>query len=102
MKRGVPNRLMNLDNRAKRIDPVLLPTTEEAVELYPGTISEPCRFGVDPLESSISRKNVRWESFCSRYSFQTLFSEVSNGCCSSFASALLFFIDITYRLSSTL
>ena len=101
MKRGVPNRLMNLDNRAKKVDPALLSTTEEAVELYPGTISEPCSFGVDPLKSSISKRNIRLESFCFRYSFETLFSQVSNGYSSSFSDALLFLIDITYRLSST-
>ena len=101
MKRGVPNRLMNLDNRAKRVDPTLLPSVEQAVQMYPGAISEPCSFGVDPLETNISKKTIRLESFCSRYSFQTLFSEVSNGCGSSFASALLFLIDTTYRLSSS-
>lgn len=101
MKRGVPDRLMNLDNRAKAINHTLLPTTEEAVGLYPGTISEPCRFGVDPLESSISKQNIRLESFCSHYSFQILFSEVSHGCGSSFSKALLFLIDMTYRLSSS-
>ena len=82
-------RMMNLDNRVKRIDPPLLPTAEEAVKVYPGTISSPCGF------VSVSKKNIRFESFHSRYSFQTLFSEVSD---SSFAKALLFLIDITYRL----
>lgn len=101
MKRGVPNKLMNLDYRARKVAPTLLPTVEEAVELYPGNISEPCSFGVDPLESSILKKNIRYESFCSRYSFQSLFSQVSNGCGSSFAKALIFLIDITYRLSCT-
>ena len=101
MKRGVPNRLMNIDNRAKKIDPTLLPSTEEAVELYPGTISEPCGFGTDPLESSSSKRSIRLEAFCSRYSFETLFSEVSNGCGTSFSKALLFLIDTSYRLSST-
>lgn len=101
MKRGVPNRLMNLDNRTKKIAPRLLPRTEEAVQLYPGTISEPCAFGTDPLESSTSKKNIRFESFCSRYSFEILFGEVSNGCGTSFAKASLLLIDITYRLSST-
>ena len=101
MKRVVPNRLMNLDNRAKRIDPTLLPTTEEAVQLYPGTISEPCSFGTDPLEFSASKKNIRSEAFYSRFSFETLFGEVSNGCGASFTKALLFLIDTTYRLSSS-
>ncbi len=99
MKRGIPNRLMNLDNRTRKIDPALLPSASEAVERYPGKISEPCGYGVDPLESNVSKQSIRYESFCAHYSFQLLFSEVSNGCGTSFAQALLFLIDITYRLS---
>jgi hypothetical protein len=99
MKRGVPNRLMNFDNRTRKIDSTLLPSASEAVDCYPGNISEPCGYGVDPLESSVSKQSIRYESFCANYSFQLLFSEVSNGCGSSFAQALLFLIDITYRLS---
>ena len=53
MKRGVPNKLMASDNRAGKIDPTLLPSTMEAVELYPGSISE--LFGTDPLESNTSK-----------------------------------------------
>jgi len=102
MIRGVPNRLMNLDNRAKRIDSSLLPMTAEAKAQYNssgGNISDPFHFGIDPLESSISLKTIRYESFCRRYSFQTLFCEVSNGCGTLFAKALLFLIDTSYRLS---
>ena len=101
MKRGIPNKLMEFDNRARKIRSTLLPSTSEAVEAYPGNISEPCGYGRDPLESSVYKKRVRYESFCSRFSFQLLFSEVSNGCGSSFAEALLFFIDVTYRLTNS-
>lgn len=101
MKRGIPNRMMNLDNRTRKIDLSLLPETDEAVQLYPGIISPPCNFGVDPLHSDDSKKNIRLEVFCSRYSFELLFSEVSNGSIFSFVHALLFFIDTTYRLSSS-
>lgn len=99
MRRGIPNRLMNIDNRAKRIDTSLMPTTEEAVEQYGGRISEPCTFGTDPLESNNILKDVRYEAFFSKFSFQNLFCHVSNGCGESFSDALLFFIDITFRLS---
>ena len=99
MKRGIPNKLMILDNRTRKIDSTLLPSASEAVQRYPGNISQPCIYGVDPLASDVSKQSIRYESFCARYSFQLLFSEVSNGCGASFAQALLFFIDITYRLS---
>lgn len=101
MKRGIPNRLMDFDNRAKKIDPALLPSAPEAVAYYPGNISEPCGYGVDPLESDTSKQSIRYESFCAVYSFQLLFSEVSNGYGTTFAQALLFLIDVTYRLSMT-
>ena len=102
MRRGVPNTLMNVDNRVKKIDLSLLPTTEEAVESYTsngGRISEPCVFGVDPLLSNDEFKEIRDNAFFSKFSFQTLFCEVVNGCEDSFCNALLFLIDITYRLS---
>lgn len=76
MKRGVPNRLMNRDNRVKKIDLSLLPTVEEALASYPGSIFEPCGFGVDPLEQQPAK---RYDSFCYYYSFQSLFAEVGNG-----------------------
>ncbi len=55
MKRGIPNVVMNLDNRAKKINPQLLPSARSAVQRYQsqgGVISEPCSFGRDPLESN--------------------------------------------------
>lgn len=102
MKRGVPNVLMDLDNRAKKIDPQLLPSATTAVQQYNsngGVISGPCCFGTDPLEGNTRMKDIRHETFCSRFSFKSLFCDVSNGCGSSFTSALMFLIDITYRLA---
>lgn len=104
MKRGVPNTLMDLDNRAKIINPQILPTTAVAVQQYRdngGTISEPCWFGRDPLETNTEMKTIRYESFCSRYSFKSLFCDASNGCSTSFQEALKFLIDVTYRLAHT-
>ena len=103
MRRGIPNVLMNLDYKAKRIDPRLLPPTDVAMQQYAvatgGSISEPCFFGNDPLEACTLKKTIRFESFCRRFSFEVLFFEVSNGCDLSFRDALKHFIDITYRLS---
>lgn len=104
MKRGIPNILMRSDNRSKLIDPQLLPSVRVATEQYNahgGTISEPCSFGSDPLEHSDTKKSIRYETFCSRYSFKSLFCDVSNDCGSSFKEALCYFIDVTYRLAHT-
>jgi hypothetical protein len=102
MKRGIPNVLMRLDNRSKKIDPQLLPSVRAAIEEYSdhgGTISEPCSFGTDPLGSNDVKKGIRYQTFCSRYSFKSLFCDVSNGCGSSFKEALCYLIDVTYRLA---
>ena len=83
MRRGIPNRLMNVDNRARRIDSSLMPTVEEAVNQYQltgGRISEPCSFGTDPLEFNNILKEIRYKAFISKFSFQNLFCHVSNGC----------------------
>ena len=84
MRRGIPNALMELDNRARKIYPQLLPSTTTAIQQYSlngGTISDPCCFGIDPLQSS-NAKTI-----------------ISNGCGSSFRSALMFLIDVTFRLA---
>ena len=101
MQRGIPNKLMNEDNRARKIHPSLLLSVEEAVEQYAGHLSEPCVFGTDPLELNYELKEIRQKSFCSKYSFESLFCEVSNGCGNTFKNALLYLIDITCRLSHT-
>lgn len=105
MKRGIPNRLMNVDNRTRQIHPSLVPSTEEAVrqyELTGGRISSPSFFGADPLELNNELKVIRSESFTSKFSYESLFYEVSNGCGDSFRKALLFFIDVTHRLSHSI
>lgn len=99
MKRGIPNAVMGLDNRCKKVNPNLLPSTEEAIQQYDGVISQPCSFGIDPLQQYTAKKTIRYDSFCSKYSFKMLFCEVSNGCDSTFISALKYLIDITYRLA---
>lgn len=103
-KRGIPDQLMNKDNRAKKISPSLLPQTSIAVQMYRndgGSISEPTIFGVDPLASDVRKQSIRLQAFLSSYSFEKLFYEVSNDYGHNFKKALKFFIDITYRLSVT-
>lgn len=102
MKRGIPDVVMNLDNRVKKINSQFLPTARSAIERYcsqGGMISDPCSFGRDPLESDDIKKGIRYETFCSHYSFVSLFCDVSNGSGHSFRNALKFIIDITYRLA---
>ena len=103
MKRGVPDVLMNRDNRTKKINLRLLPSTDDAVQQYcastGGTISESLSFGTDPLEGDPIKSMIRYDTFCARFSFQSIFCEASNGCSSSFRGALNLLIDVSYRLA---
>lgn len=104
MRRGVPNVLMELDNRTRKIHPQLLPSTTTAIQQYSlngGTISNPCWFGVDPLQNNHTKMMIRHEAFSPRYSFKSLFCDVSSGCGSSFSGALKFLIDVTFRLANS-
>ena len=103
MPRGVPNVLMNKDNRAKKVHPGVLPSPDAAVQQYSasgGRISDPLTFGVDPLSGDPAKIAIRKQAFLSKYpSFETIFDGVCNGVFEPFRSALLFLVDITYRLS---
>ena len=102
MRRGIPNVLMELDNRARKICPLLFPSTTMAISQYNmngSTISDPCYFGTDPLQNYEAKMTIRREVFDSRYTFNSLFSDISCCCGSSFSSALTFLIDVTFRLA---
>ena len=90
---------MNKDYRARKIQPNMLPQTRDAIQMYPGSLSEPAIFGLDPLGSKQAKQDMRLAAFTSSYSFENLFYEVANGNGTTFTRALIFFIDITYRLS---
>ena len=50
--RGVPNVLMHHDKRTRHIPPSLLPSPEEAAQMYRdnvGRLTDPASFGDDPL-----------------------------------------------------
>lgn len=101
MSRGVPNRLMEGNNRARAISSSQLPTADEAVQMYQtdgGRLSDPVLFGSDPLSGE--RVDMRDQAFQRRYtSFSRIFHTLVNGDSVLFKQALLFLIDITTRLS---
>ncbi len=60
-KRGIPDQLMYKDNRAKMIQPSLLPQTSEAEWMYissGGSLSEPAIFGMDPLAFDDRKQDI--------------------------------------------
>ena len=102
MRRGVPNILMNQSSNAKKINLNLLPSSSQAVQIYTssgGVLTEPYQFGIDPI-ACVGKKLIRHTSFTQKFpSFDHIFHEVVNGNSSPFKNALIFFIDITKRLS---
>ena len=105
MSRRVPDMAMMVDNRVKSIDVGILPTPEEAVQMYEnagGSITDPGCFGIDPLAQHPDKSRIRETSFSDRYpSISDIFHDVVNGNSARFKQALVFCIDITKRLSST-
>ena len=103
ISRGSPNERMVKDNRVKRIDRSLLPTPNEIVQQYRqsgGHITEFCSFGSDPIANNLNKCIVRNTSFSQCYpSFDAIFHQLVNGNETLFREGLLYYIDITYRLS---
>ena len=99
--RGVPNRLMQQDNRARPITPSLLPPTDRAIQLYEsngGRLTDPTPFGTDPLQGD--RREMREQAFNRRYpSIDSIFHRLVNRDNLLLKQALLFLIDVTRRLS---
>ena len=102
MPRGIPNTLHLQDDRAKKIDPALLPTTSMAVASYEhsgGHITAPRPYGVDPLAANDSKRDIREEAFHQRFSFENIFESAVNGNGTPFVNAFLFYVDVSFRLS---
>ncbi len=96
---------MTLDNRAKNILPSLLPSVHEAVQLYReagGGITNEHTFGIDPLSGNLEMQKIRQDSVLQHYDFNPMFHQLVNGNDSLFKEALLYFVDVTYRLSTVI
>lgn len=85
---------------------MLAPTPNEAVSDFQQTggrlhlISE---FGRDPLDGRRDLQQFRQEAFTDRFpSFDTIYHQVVNNDSTLFKQSLLYFINITQRLASTI
>ena len=105
LSRGIPNERILVDNRTRRIDRSLLPSANEITQQYRnsgGQITDIRPVGVDPIADNSHKCSIRMSSFTEYYpSFDLIFHQGVNGNDSLFQDALKFFIDITYRLSSS-
>ena len=80
----------------------VLTKSHSSTEVVEGQITDVHPFGVDPIADNQQKCSTRMSSFTEYYpSFDLIFHQVVNGNDSIFQEALEFFIDITYRLSST-
>jgi len=93
------------NNKARMIDPRVIPTSDQAVQLYEqngGRLTEPVQFGRDPLECDAMKKTIREQAFQEKYpSLDLMFHQLVNGDTTLFQQALKFYISTTHRLSHT-
>ena len=95
----IPYLLMQ-NNRAVKVDQHLI-SSDDAVHMYRmggGRLTEPDDVS-DPLLDYSEKQELRLQSFLKKYpSFNIIFRDVVNGNDSTFTNALLFLINITFRL----
>ena len=97
--RGVPVIRMR-NSRIRTVDERLIPSPSEALQLYRsagGTITDSHEFGIDPLSSP--KQLMRQKAFNDSFRLDDVFHTLVNRDDTGFRRAVLFFIDITYRLS---
>ena len=103
--RGIPNERVLLDNRTKRISLSLLPSAEGIAQQYRnsgGHVTDAIMFGLDPIANNVHKCFIRMSTFTEYYpSFDMIFHQVANGNDVIFQEALIFFIDVTHRLSAS-
>ena len=102
--RGIPNVLARECNQAKQIHRSLVPSLEEAVQLYEssgGNLTAPALFGSDPLSDHEDLRSVRQRAMEESIpSPEELFSIVVNGNDVPFAQSIQFMVDKTTHLLS--
>ena len=94
---------MRNNNKVKVVNPSDLPGVSAANQMYQqagGNLRDPHSVGTDTLTDV--ERGIRKQVFSGRYpSFGLIFSRVVNGDSTTFRNALICYIDITYRLSSS-
>ena len=101
----IPNRRAS-DRRTSVFDPTLMSMPSEAVRLSHqagGLLQLFSRFGADPLDGRGDLQQLREDAFAERFPcFELIYHQVVNDDCTRFEQSLLFFINLTERLSSTM
>ena len=103
MSSHIPIQVMKTENRAKKISLQLLPNPNQAVLEYcqgGGRITDPDAnsAGSDPITDG-AKQLIRDHAFKERFpSFDVIFHKIVNYDSDTFKRAVLFYIDLTYRL----
>lgn len=102
--RGIPNELARRNHRAFRIEPHLVPDTNDAVAAYEshcsGRLTRECVFGSDLLAGFPDRLAERTRRMSqSLPSTETVFGEVVNGNHDTYLLAIHTMIDATVALA---
>ena len=87
------------------VNPSLVPLPSDAVAEFTssgGHLQVVSNFGKDPLDGATVLQQMRDATFVERYpSFKPIFHHLANSDCTLFREALIYFIQINERLSST-
>lgn len=87
-----------------KTDNIRLWSPDEALENYRhagGHITDPTNFGIDPIRES-AKIRIRERAFVDVYpSFEPIFFTLVNGKTRLFREGLLFYCDVTFRVSCT-
>ncbi len=97
---------MGSNNQAKPIDATLIAPSDEATaqfESHGGHLTVFSPFGEDPLRDNAQLLAQREAKFQERYpDFGPFFYTLVNGYCSLFRDGVLFLIDVSKRLQSSI
>ncbi len=102
MAAHIPYELMEVGNKATKIDSHLIPQPDQAASDYRhngGRITDPQDSSNDPLFNDPIKKDIRFNSFTKRFpSFEVIFYNTVNENPSIFVEALAYYITLTFRL----
>ena len=94
--------MMKKNNHATKINPLLLPSPEEAAHEYGsagGRLTISSQFGDDPLKTFPELTQKRDTEFLRHYSYEQIFYNVVNGNQQPFMDGLLHFIKMSEQLA---
>lgn len=92
---GIPNVLASQGGHPSQLNPAVIPSTNQAITLHHGRLSEEHTFGKDPLQGP-HLQNLREHDFYLKYpNMQTIFNDILHGNGTVFRQAIKYFIQLT-------